>query len=55
MNSPHDGADSTSEDSLSQEDLPETKGSCGKLMKLFRVKGEGCAYEFDSRVGLNGS
>jgi len=55
MNSPHVGADSTSEDSTSQEDLPETKGSCGKMMKMFRVKAEGSAYEFDSRVGLNGS
>jgi hypothetical protein len=55
MNSPVVRNDSTSDDSLSEED-EDAYGSCSKLKKLFKVKeGKNSAYEFDSRVGLNGS
>jgi len=54
MNSPV-GAESTSDDSDSIEDADAT-GSCSKLRKLFKVKeNKDSAFEFDSRVGLNGS
>jgi hypothetical protein len=68
MNSPVAAADSTSDDTSSNEDgdasgkCPHSKltplcvGSCSKLRKLFRVpENKDIAYEFDSRVGLNGS
>jgi hypothetical protein len=55
MNSPVAAADSTSDDTSSNEDGDES-GSCSKLRKLFRVpENKDIAYEFDSRVGLNGS
>jgi len=54
MNSPVAAADSTSDDSISIEE--GDKGSCQKLRKLFKVKeGQDNIYEFDSRIGLNGS
>lgn len=55
MNSPVAAADSTSDDTSSNEDGDAT-GSCSKLRKLFRVpENKDIAYEFDSRIGLNGS
>lgn len=55
MNSPVAAADSTSDDSLSNED-GDANGSCSKLRKLFKVpENKDIAYEFDSRIGLNGS
>jgi len=54
MNSPV-GAESTSDDSETLED-GDAIGSCSKLRKLFKVKdNKDSAFEFDSRVGLNGS
>jgi len=54
MNSPVAAADSTSDDSSSNED-GDANGSCSKLRKLFKVDKDTESYEFDSRVGLNGS
>jgi len=55
MNSPVAAADSTSDDSSSNED-GDANGSCSKLRKLFKVpENKDIAYEFDSRIGLNGS
>jgi hypothetical protein len=48
-------ADSTSDDTHSEDELP-TNGQCANLMRFVKVfEDKFKMYEFDAKMGLNGS